>query len=197
MVAVALLSGALFASAAFAAAPNASFPDSAVSPLLTSIPATQRNSWCTSQKSVCGSLCGGQTETGHNLCDGSTLNFTCTCSSNNSAPALEYYVGTIPTYECQTLNGNCIAANAGDLSGQQNCNATYVCGTLDSKDAAAAQTSAAASSSAAPTATGASQTTTASTAATSTAAAVALRLGEQYGAGILGAGLLAIMGAVL
>jgi hypothetical protein len=127
----------------------------------------------------------------------STLQYNCTCTSNHSAPALQYYMNSIVYFECQETLGLCLSTNAGDLAAQTNCKNTIICGTANA-------TLAAATSSSAPTSTTVTSATAATqkpsgttTHATSSAGAAALRLAEQYGSGALAAGVLGIVGLVL
>jgi len=198
-----ILTGAAISTVVIAQAPNASFPHADVQSILddTTVSQGTRDSWCNGQLTSCGKLCGGQTSVPSH-CDSRTLNYTCLCSSNSSAPALEYYQDTIPWYECTNLNGKCVASHANDLAGQEACNVTYVCGNIDITNAkiAAATTSGAAASASqtgSPSSSStASATKAAASSATSKAAAAALMIGEQYGLSILGAGLFAVMGLV-
>jgi hypothetical protein len=47
------------------------------------------------------------TETNKSFQD--TLNWECTCSSNSSAPGLQYYTQTMPTFICESLFAQCIS----------------------------------------------------------------------------------------
>lgn len=49
------------------------------------------------------------------------LTFDCTCASNSSAPGLQYYTQTLPTFICQQLFSSCIQTNAGNADGQDDC----------------------------------------------------------------------------
>ncbi|TDZ34270.1 hypothetical protein C8035_v010757 [Colletotrichum spinosum] len=111
---------------------------------------TDRANWCTGQRNVCNVLCG---RTSANDCDPSTLNYSCTCASNSSAPALEYYRQTLPTLICEQAFNDCITANVGNARGQENCTTTIQaqCGTIDAQaDYAASRTSAATSATSTP-----------------------------------------------
>lgn len=86
-----------------------------------------------------------------------TLNYTCTCS-NGTAPGLEYYEQTLPTFICNQAFEDCIAANVGNARGQTNCTDSIKsqCGTIDAQaDSAASSTT----TSAAATGTGSGSTT--------------------------------------
>ena len=129
-----------------------------------------------------------------------TLDYSCTCAANNSAPGLQWYSTTLPNNICNALNGDCMKLNANDLVAQQNCNKTYVCEGINITTFGAAASSSAAASAASTQAAATGSKTTATSSASpsaSKAAAAALAVGEQYGVGILGAGLLAVMGLVL
>ncbi|KAH7197606.1 uncharacterized protein B0J16DRAFT_23561 [Fusarium flagelliforme] len=66
-----------------------------------------RSGWCGAQQNTCDTLCGDNTN--KNNCDDSTLKWECTCSSNSSAPGLQYYTQTIPTFICNQLTADCVA----------------------------------------------------------------------------------------
>ncbi|KUJ20290.1 uncharacterized protein LY89DRAFT_730344 [Mollisia scopiformis] len=97
----------------------------------SSITLTLRNQWCQGQQNTCGTLCSG--DPGTNNCDPDTLTYNCTCAANNSAPGLQYYTQTIPTFECEQIFQNCINSNVGDAAAQALCNTNEKanCGHLD------------------------------------------------------------------
>ncbi|MCJ1417329.1 hypothetical protein MMC32_003672 [Xylographa parallela] len=186
-----------------AQAVTTNFSSSLVQQIIGETSLTTLYAWCTAQHTECGTLCNGATDA--NSCTGSSLSYNCTCTSNHSGPALQYYANTIPFFLCTTGKGDCMATNANDLAAQQQCNMTYVCGNSTYNAAAAVTTSSSASASSTPTASGsgagaASGSSTASGSAASpsaTKAAAALTIGQDYGVGILVAGLLAAMGLLL
>ncbi|MCJ1291476.1 hypothetical protein MMC34_003020 [Xylographa carneopallida] len=179
------------------------FSSSLVQQIIGETSLTTLNAWCTAQHTECGTLCNGATDS--NSCTGSSLSYNCTCTSNHSGPALQYYANTIPFFLCNTGKGDCMAANANDLAAQQQCNQTYVCGNSTYNAATAMTTSSSSSVSATSTPSGTaagagSGSSTASGSAASpsaTKAAAALTIGQDYGVGILVAGLLAGMGFLL
>ncbi|KAF7868620.1 hypothetical protein EAF04_005151 [Stromatinia cepivora] len=160
-----------------------------------------RAQWCTAQINTCGTLCNGAIN--DNSCDTNTLNFSCTCTSNSSAPGLQYYTQTLPTYICEQIYANCIAAGENDAAAQRLCKDNEVsnCGHLNPDDytpAAASSSSSSATATATSTSTSTSTATTASaSAATSKAAASALNIGREYGTGILAAGVAGVFGLML
>ena len=99
-----------------------------------------------------------------------------------------------------------MAQNANDLAAQKQCNVTFVCGN-STYNAATAMTTSSSSAASTPTASGsasgagagsASSTASGSAASPSaTKAAAAMTIGQDYGMGILAAGLLAAMGLLL
>jgi hypothetical protein len=129
-----------------------------------------------------------------------SLNYTCTCS-NGTAPGLIYYKQTLPTFICQEIYDECIAAGANNAAAQKTCenNRMANCGTLDPTTYTAPVSSSSSSASATPTPTsdgGASQTavtTSSSKAAAATMAVVA----AEYGSGLLVAGAAAAFGLLL
>ncbi|MCJ1340659.1 hypothetical protein MMC09_005955 [Bachmanniomyces sp. S44760] len=171
----------------FAAAQSTS--NSTIDP--NSVPLTERNSWCNGEVNTCGMLCGGKTVA--NNCSGSDLTYTCTCMSNNSAPGLAFYMGTLPTFICNTQFGACIAAHPNDLAGQQQCNQTYVCGNLNASSVPVATSTSSSSSSMSATA----SPTTSPSASASAKSNMALKVGQDYGMGLFAAGALAVLGLAL
>ena len=128
------------------------------------------------------------------------LTVSCTCSSNNSAPGLPYYIGSLTSFICQQAKGDCLATNAGDLSSQQACNTQFVCATLNASDAAIAATtssSSMASTSTQASATGSSSGTSSAASASTTAKSFAIKVGQDYGMGIVAAGLMAVFKVLL
>ncbi|SPQ18652.1 fb5a936c-9eee-4025-a5ab-dedb53f36f3a [Thermothielavioides terrestris] len=95
-----------------------------------SVDTSTKTSWCNAEYNSCNLLCGGNLVA--NLCDVDTLNYNCTCS-NGSAPGLQYYTQTIPTFICEQAYADCIAANTGSSRAQDDCknNIQSKCGTLD------------------------------------------------------------------
>lgn len=89
-----------------------------------------------------------------------TLEYSCTCS-NGSAPGLEYYLQTLPTFICEQAFKDCIDANVGNARGQTNCtdNIQSQCGTINAQaDEASTTTTSAAAATNAPTGTGSANT---------------------------------------
>lgn len=66
-----------------------------------------------------------------------TLDYECTCRSNDSAPGLQFYEGTLPTFICKELFSQCIGASQGDLDVEDGCkeNIDSLCGRGDVADA--------------------------------------------------------------
>ncbi|RDA82833.1 hypothetical protein CP532_0755 [Ophiocordyceps camponoti-leonardi (nom. inval.)] len=93
-----------------------------------SVPAKERAMWCLAQTNTCGQLC--ENNTSKNSCLQDKLDWECICASNNSAPGLQYYTQTIPTFKCETLFSQCNSQNVGNADGQQGCinNIQNLCG---------------------------------------------------------------------
>ncbi|MCJ1473805.1 hypothetical protein MMC13_002456 [Lambiella insularis] len=192
-----LVTIALLATIAVAQIPTTNFSSSDLQTTLNEVPLGTLNAWCNSQIQICGDLCGGNTN--NNTCTGSNLVYSCLCASNNSAPAQQYYANTIISNICNHAKGDCFANKAGDHSGQEACNSTYICGNATEPQAAAAgstPTTSSASSTAGATNT-ASGTASASATPSATKAAAAVKIGQEYGVVILSAGLLVVMSFVL
>lgn len=99
------------------------------------VDAQTRATWCQAQTNSCTSLCDDSTD--ENSCTQTTLAWECVCSSNHSAPAVQYYTQTVPTFICEELYSDCIAENTGSASGQKECksNIKELCGTLSPSSA--------------------------------------------------------------
>ncbi|UZP33638.1 hypothetical protein NXS19_001454 [Fusarium pseudograminearum] len=83
-----------------------------------SVELTTRSSWCGAQQNTCDTLCSDNTD--KNNCNDDTLNWECTCSSNSSAPGLQYYTQTMPTFICENLFAQCIS-QTNTQSGSEEC----------------------------------------------------------------------------
>lgn len=189
VVAVALLSG-------FVAAQNNS---TYIDP--NSVPLSTKASWCNGQNAACITLC--DQDPSSNLCDDTTLDWTCLCS-NGSSPDIAAYMDTVPYYICEQSYDDCVADNPNDALAQQNCKTQIQddCGSLNTANYTAASTSSMASStsSSAPSSTAAAATTTsasASATATAKSAATAMLIGRDYGIGLIAAGIMAAFGFML
>ncbi|ORY71121.1 uncharacterized protein BCR38DRAFT_316796, partial [Pseudomassariella vexata] len=88
-------------------------------------------SWCSSQISSCALLCG-DTGLDTNSCDHNTLDYACICG-NSTAPGLQYYTETMPTFICDKAYENCVDNANGDSTTTGECedNIKSHCGTLD------------------------------------------------------------------
>ncbi|KAM0299229.1 hypothetical protein ACHAPM_007993 [Fusarium culmorum] len=83
-----------------------------------SVDLTTRSGWCGAQQNTCDTLCSDNTD--KNNCNDDTLNWECTCSSNSSAPGLQYYTQTMPTFICENLFAQCIS-QTNTQSGSEEC----------------------------------------------------------------------------
>ncbi|OAQ98018.1 hypothetical protein LLEC1_01979 [Akanthomyces lecanii] len=92
--------------------------------------AQERAQWCAAETNSCSQLCDGAST---NDCSSITLDYKCLCSSNSSAPGLEYYSQTMPTFICLKLFDLCNAQNVGNQRNQAACktNIMSLCGTQD------------------------------------------------------------------
>jgi hypothetical protein len=158
----------------------------------SSISSTTRAEWCQSEINTCGTLCSG--DINNNTCDSTTLDYSCTCASNNSAPGLQYYIGSIQTFICEAVFANCISDNAGDAAAQNVCNENEKtnCGHLNPDNfTSAAATTTAASASATASKTG-SATAASGTASSSSSKAAAATMAPVANMRNLGTGALAV-----
>ncbi|KAL2175949.1 uncharacterized protein P884DRAFT_204193 [Thermothelomyces heterothallicus CBS 202.75] len=160
-----------------------------------SVEPSLRADWCAAEYNSCRVLCANNPTA--NDCDVTTLEYTCTCS-NGSAPGLQYYIQTIPTFICEQAYSDCIAANTASSRAQDECktNIKDKCGTLDPSKAQVSDPSQSESSSSsatqAPTASS-SQNAAAST-SSSTAGAAATAAGYiGNGAAMIAAGVFAAL----
>jgi len=126
---------ALLASTAAAQAPSPTF---SINPAEVSL--TTKAQWCQGESSTCIQLCDNNPLA--NSCDPTSLNFTCTCQ-NGSAPGLQYYLQSMPTFICNQAYQDCIAANTNSAQAQSNCTNSIKdqCGTLNAASVSAAQSS--------------------------------------------------------
>lgn len=156
-------------------------------------PSTRRL-WCRAQYDTCKTLCA--TNFNDNDCSEDDLSYKCTCSSNNSAPGLQYYTQTMPTFICNELLAQCIAENTQSSRDQDDCkkNIGDLCGTitpptLSSEKSSSAAAGASSTSSHAATATSESVATTSSKAL----AAPTMMPAAGHGAFALAVGVMAYM----
>ncbi|KAL2270174.1 hypothetical protein VTJ83DRAFT_2358 [Remersonia thermophila] len=159
-----------------------------------SVKPSDRTNWCNAQYETCRKLCNNGLKT--NDCDDTTLAYDCKCS-NGTAPGLEYYFNTIPTFICEQAYADCIAANTASSRAQDKCKSDIKehCGTLDPDKAdlgGSADTTSSSSSAAAPSATAPAQNAPSSSTSTGAAAApTAFYLGN--GVAMVAAGVFAAM----
>jgi len=165
---------------------------------ISSVSLTLRSSWCTSQSSVCSTLCGGATSA--NTCNTTDLSFSCLCQANNSAPGLDFYLNTIPSNECQSAFTTCIDDHPNDKTGQNLCTTDIqdTCGSLQSINmtfgSGSSTTASSSGATASPTTSGGSSSTSSSTA---TNAAALIGVGKDYSVGVVAAGIMAAFGFML
>ncbi|KAL7788663.1 hypothetical protein V8C37DRAFT_234461 [Trichoderma ceciliae] len=136
-----------------------------------SVAQQQRAVWCQAQTNTCQVLCDNNAD--QNDCNQATLSYDCTCASNSSAPGLQYYTQTLPTFICEQLFSNCIQTNAGNQDGQDQCktNIQKLCATRNPPTLA--EISSMDATTAAPKTTSKSPSTGATTTADSTASSTA------------------------
>ncbi len=126
------------------------------------------------------------------------LTYSCTCTSNSSAPGLAYYQNSMDWFICEKVYDNCIQAGENDLAAQTLCktNEKKNCGHLDPANF----TSAAVTTSATSTPTGAaasSGTGAPSSTSTSKAAAATMAAMRNFGTGAMAVGAAAAFGFLL
>ncbi|KAK5658793.1 hypothetical protein OQA88_1605 [Cercophora sp. LCS_1] len=152
-----------------------------------------RSAWCNGEFNTCNLLCGSDPL--DNQCDPATLKFSCKCQ-NGTAPGLEYYQQTLPTFLCEESYGRCIEKTTGDSQAQSRCakDIRAKCGTLDPTKAEVGGGSGGTSSSAAPSGSSAPTGNVASTSTQGAAAPThAAYIGNGFAAvaaGVLAAALL-------
>ncbi|KFY92031.1 hypothetical protein V500_04352 [Pseudogymnoascus sp. VKM F-4518 (FW-2643)] len=101
---------------------------------------TARGTMCNAQHGICNILCSDKVNV--NICDSTTLQYDCKCASNNSAPGLEYYAGSVPSYMCTRNYTLCYEASQDNSTAEENCQTSIMdkCGTLDRMKFTAAST---------------------------------------------------------
>ncbi|KAK5132437.1 hypothetical protein LTR08_009048 [Meristemomyces frigidus] len=170
-----------------------------------------RLSWCRAQTNSCPQICGGQASP--NSCDATALTYVCTCSNGNS-PNISNFDQTIPSFVCAQWKTDCVTAHPNDLTGQTAC-LSVVCGdrnassgetsTSSSASATASMTASmtasstggAVASASSAAGSGASAASSAASSATASSAAIAMNVAQNYGTGILAAGMLGLFGLAL
>ncbi|KAK3310612.1 uncharacterized protein B0T15DRAFT_571148 [Chaetomium strumarium] len=156
---------------------------------------TTRSDWCQAEYNSCNLLCGSNVQ--ENDCAPDTLNYTCTCS-NGSAPGLQYYIQTMPTFICEQAYSDCIEQNTGNSRGQDKCKSDIQekCGTLDPTKAQVDSGSDSSTTSATTAAPSATESTAQNAPASSTSRAGAAATNSAYignGAAVVAAGLFAAL----
>ncbi|KAK4940650.1 hypothetical protein LTR10_019280 [Elasticomyces elasticus] len=84
--------------------------------------------FCQSQLNTCPIICGGNSLTGDNKCDQTTLTYTCVCS-NGTVPDCTAFVQTLPYYICLTTYLQCLDDHPNDLTRRRKCLIDEDCGT--------------------------------------------------------------------
>ncbi|KJZ76648.1 hypothetical protein HIM_03984 [Hirsutella minnesotensis 3608] len=153
-----------------------------------SVKPDQRAIWCQGQTNTCNLLCNNNVD--KNSCTQSTLKYECTCASNKSAPGLQYYVQTLPTFICQELFAQCDKENTGNADGQKACktNIQDLCGKTPPPKAAVSDSgddSSSSPSASQPSATGSGSASSSSPTASNVAVPMAAAAGNGAAAAAL------------
>jgi hypothetical protein len=190
-VAVALLASFVAAQSSSPFGPNTTFDPSTIDPTL-------RSQWCEAEFNTCKILCSNANS--ENTCNSTSLNYTCTCSANNSAPGLQYFTQTMPTFICEEEFSICNANAVNDANSAQaqaQCKSTEqtTCGQLNPANFTASAPSTA-SSTGSPTASG-SSTGSSATSSSSKAAAATMAAVRNFGTGAFAVGAAAVFGVLL
>ncbi|KAI9807887.1 MAG: hypothetical protein M1825_005193 [Sarcosagium campestre] len=151
--------------------------------------AADKNAWCISQRNVCSDLCKPD-GFDKNRCTAQDLSIECVCSGGE-VPDLAAYQNSVPFYICQATTAQCIASNQMDAQAQQKCRDDNQCGSKNATEFGEASTTTAAAS------TTAASTTAAATAASASPTNAALRVGAEWGTGLLAVGIAGAFGALL
>ncbi|KAH8658477.1 hypothetical protein BX600DRAFT_66032 [Xylariales sp. PMI_506] len=178
--AIALVASSVLVSADFTIDPN-------------SVPLSTRSEWCTSEISVCDTLCGSAATS--NTCDATALTYTCTCS-DGSTPAVDQYINTLPWFICEAAYSQCVESAGNDAAAQSNCTNTISAKcptqpaqtpfTISSFPASTTTTASAATDS--PTTGTAITTSSLDTSASTTASSAATATGTDVSTGTAGTG---------
>ncbi|KAK4174225.1 hypothetical protein QBC36DRAFT_44915 [Triangularia setosa] len=101
----------------------------------------QKSRWCNAQFNSCGRLCFGSVQ--ENDCKSADLSYDCICS-NGTAPGLDYYAQTLPSFICEEAFKQCTDTRQGGSASELKKCTTEIrdnCGTLDPNDATAGDNS--------------------------------------------------------
>ncbi|MCJ1249060.1 hypothetical protein MMC30_006282 [Trapelia coarctata] len=173
-----------------------------------SVPFATRQTWCTNQEASCPLIClqmpDVTSDPSANTCDPATLAYYCVCS-NGITPNASEFSQTIPFFECQTFNQQCIDnCPQGATACQTTCTTAHPCGaqnpkrvnvTTTSSTMTATSSGAGSSGTAAGTAQftnglgGSAQTSTPASGTGSAASAIVIGFGQYYGLGLVFASL--------
>ena len=131
-----------------------------------------------------------------------TLVYQCNCANNKSAPALQYYQNTIPTFLCEQTFADCNANNVGNKAGQDACaeDRAANCGTLNPENytSGAATTTISSATQSSTSAAGGSSSNVASTVSTTSSKGIAMpTMAATFGSGVVAAGMAAAFGLLL
>ncbi|KAK4205264.1 hypothetical protein QBC40DRAFT_344795 [Triangularia verruculosa] len=102
---------------------------------ISKVSPSTKSAWCNAQFNSCGALCFGSLK--KNDCQASDLTYECVCS-NGTAPGLDYYLQTIPTFICNEAFSQCTQERQGGSAAELKKCTTDIrdnCGTLDTADA--------------------------------------------------------------
>lgn len=130
-----------------------------------------------------------------------SLTINCTCT-NGTAPGLQYYINTVPTFLCEELHTECKTNNAGNANAQKACDQAEQanCGKQDPSKytpPSSSSTSATSGSASATATNAAASSGTAAASSTSKAAAPTMAISRELGTGIFAAGAAAAFGLII
>ncbi|EDN06190.1 hypothetical protein I7I51_06571 [Histoplasma capsulatum] len=155
-----------------------------------------RQTWCNNQMSSCPLIClqlpGTSENPDSNECDADTLQYSCVCS-NGITPNTSEYTLTMPYYLCTEFNNQCVRHCGDDSSCVTACRADHPCGAQNPKRVNTTSTAPTASQTGTPSGTntggvvytGLGEGATSAPGKGTAGHAVALHIGQVYGAGVL------------
>ncbi|KAF7549159.1 hypothetical protein G7Z17_g6585 [Cylindrodendrum hubeiense] len=99
-----------------------------------SVPLSQRQAWCASEKYTCPLICQqtGDGSTKVNECDPKSLTYGCICG-NGQQPNVSEYSLSLPYFVCSEWGNQCVTACDGSNTCASACREDHPCGAQDPK----------------------------------------------------------------
>lgn len=99
-----------------------------------SVPLSQRQAWCASEKNTCPLICQqtGDGTTKVNDCDPKSLTYGCICG-NGKQPNVSEYSLSLPYFVCTEWGNQCVTECNGNNNCASSCRQDHPCGAQDPK----------------------------------------------------------------